>query len=352
MHDSNLGCSRIDIAHDKSTGSCISAAADRSEACDVMPKLNPCVGYSKEDEVQTQDNDAQSKSRPGSPELDMPLLMPELENLAPRGWSPVKSKSAEEASDYTVRIPVKLPLRKLMRPKKPADLNLTILKPEENQSQNGASSKLPLVSPPSECLPVDNDRLNMYSPISQASSIENLATVDDHQEQGNSLMHSFSPISSPGSVRLSSFEGLCYPGECDDFALTQMETKPLQSFGAGSQQPVFDHWEHVSAQTTVSDAKFPFPPSQPFESNSCKPDALIASGELQSLNEFGSICTKLPAEQFAGRVGDGCPSYFHQESFEDMTSSELRLKRNFSSGSMPFKFEHCASSSLDISTGW
>lgn len=350
LHESDLDCSRIDCAHDKPIEGCVGAAVDPSDACDVMPKLNLSVGYSKEDEDQTRDDDAaQSKSRPGSPELDMPLLMPELENLAPRGRSPVE----EESSGCAVRISVKLPLRKLMRPKKPADLSLTIPEPEVNRSQSGASSKKPPpVSSPSECQPVENNRLNMYSPISQASSIENLATVDDHTEQGNSLMRSFSPISSPGSVGMSSLERPCFPGECDDYALAQVEAKPLQSFGVGSQQPVFDHWEHFSSQTTVPDAKFPFPPSQPFECNSAKPDALIASGELQSFNEFGSVCTKVSAEQFAGRVDDGCPSYFHQRSFEDMTSSGVRLNRNFSSGSTPFKFEHCTSTSLDIGTGW
>lgn len=352
--ESNLSQSSVD----KSVEDCKDASpVEPSEVCDVMPKLNLSISS---DDIPAQEDDCQARSHSSSPEPDMPLLMPELEDQSPREQLPREMKSVEETapSCCTVSIPVKLPLKKLIRTRKPSDLNLAMLpKPEANSppSQSDGFVQLPTAPFSPRCPPSENDRLNMYSPISRASSVENLNELDDHQDPDVRQMQSFSPISSPSaSVRSTASERICFPGEGNvACVLPQMEAPPsLQSLGTAYQWRSFEQWRLASPESLNSNVKFPWPAAEPSESISSRPEDLVANGERSSVGASVPVCGRASAKQAIVQTEDIHMTFIRGESSEDVSSAGSLFKMNNGCQLPPMNFKHCASLSLGSRTGW
>lgn len=221
----------------------IEAHGDPLETVNIMPKLNKSVDLYQDDPEQVVET--KSSSRAGSPELDMPLLMPELDPAPGR-----EPTDTEAIGCVGMSIPVQLPLRKLLRHKKPPGLSVIIPAPEvlaspgnEGPGNSTSSPTVPSLVPPRLASPQE-ERMNMYSPISQASDVENLPPIDDcRDEKVNAMMQCFSPISSPGSARSTASEHLGNPSDADGFLLPVPEASLLQTLPISYPTPNYTGWE-------------------------------------------------------------------------------------------------------------
>lgn len=226
----------------------------------IMPKLNRSVDLDDSPQIAN----AVSSSRAGSPELDMPLLMPELDP------APSNEPSDAETMGCVVgmSIPVKLPLRQLLRHKKPPGLSVIIptsdsLGYDDAGNFRPTSPVVPLLVPPRPASPRE-ERANMYSPISQASDTENQPSMEDcGDEKVNDVMPCFSPISSPGSARSTTSEHLANPGDMDRFLLPVSEASLLQALPTRYPTPNYSSgWELYPGGMDHRNAAYPWTTDQ------------------------------------------------------------------------------------------
>lgn len=240
----------------------IEAHGDPLEMINIMPKLNKSVDLYQDDPEQVVDT--KSLSRAGSPELDMPLLMPELDPAPGRDPTDTETMGCVGMS-----IPVQLPLRKLLRHKKPPGLSVVIPTSEalaspgnEDAANSTSSPAVPSLVPP-RLASLQEERMNMYSPISQASDVENLPSIDDcRDEKVNAMMQCFSPISSPGSARSTASERLGNPSDADGFLLPVSETSLLETLPISYPTPNYTGWDLYPGGLERPTTAYPWTTSQ------------------------------------------------------------------------------------------